>query len=99
MGTQHSESTRGKTLGIVLIVIVGLLNFHLPHFLLESATPAGDTAYLELVFVANLLCATTAAVAIWRNRRPWAARGVDKIGVAKEALARRVSGRRGRIAR
>jgi len=40
MGTQDSVSTRAKTLGIVLIVIVGLLNFHLPHFLLERVTAA-----------------------------------------------------------
>ena len=69
MGAQDSVSTRAKTLGIVLIVIVGLLNFHLPLFLLERPTSAGDEAYLEFVFLANLLGAVIAAVAIWRNRR------------------------------
>jgi hypothetical protein len=69
MDTQDSVSTRAKTLGIVLIVLVGLLNFHLPHFLLERAMAVGDEAYLEFVFLANLLGAGIAAVAIWRNRR------------------------------
>src|SRR5436309_1202503 len=69
MGTEDSVSTTTKTLGIVLIVIVGLLNFHLPHFLLERPTSAGDEAYLEFVFLANLLGAVIAALAIWRNRR------------------------------
>jgi hypothetical protein len=69
MGTQHSVSTTAKALGIVLIVVVGLLNFHLPHFLLERAPSDGDAAYLELVFLANLLDAVIAGVAIWRNRR------------------------------
>jgi hypothetical protein len=46
-----------------------LLNFHLPHFLLERASPGGDAAYLEAAFLANLVGALTAAVAIWGNRR------------------------------
>jgi hypothetical protein len=70
MGTQDSVSTRAKTLGIVLIVTVGLLNFHLPHFLLERAGSAGEAANsLELVFLANLLGAAIAAAAIWGHRR------------------------------
>jgi len=69
MTTPESASTRAKTLGIVLIVIVGLLNFHLPHFLLERAMAAGNETNLELVFLANLLGAAIAAVAIWRNQR------------------------------
>ena len=53
----------------MLILIVGLLNFHLPHFVLERPSAAGDTpTSLELVFVANLLGALVAAGAIWRNR-------------------------------
>jgi hypothetical protein len=71
LAIRHSASTRTKTLGIVLIVLVGLLNFHLPHFLFERAAFAGDsTADIELVFLANLLGAVIAGVAIWRNR-PW----------------------------
>jgi hypothetical protein len=71
MGTSRSVSNRAKTLGMVLIVIVGLLNFHVPHFLIEPATAAGNGSFLlELVFLANLLGAVTAAVGIYRNR-PW----------------------------
>jgi hypothetical protein len=44
MGTHDSVSTTAKTLGIIMIVIVGLLDFHLPHFLLEHATSAGEAA-------------------------------------------------------
>jgi len=63
------RSTRARPLGVALIVIVGLLNFHVPHFLLERAASPGDTSTgLELVFVANLLCALVAAAAIWRHR-------------------------------
>ncbi len=82
MGTQDSVSTRAKTLGIVLIVIVGLLNFHLPHFLLERPTSAGDEAYFEFVFLANLLGAVIAAVAIWRNRRLGWLLGVLVVGLS-----------------
>ncbi len=60
-GYPRPVSTRGKALGIALIVIVGLLNFHLPHFLLERSPAAGDTGYLEVVFLANLLGAVIAA--------------------------------------
>jgi hypothetical protein len=52
MATQGSVSTRAKTLGVVLIVTIGLLNFHLPHVLLERATSGGAEACLELVFLA-----------------------------------------------
>jgi len=82
MGTGHSVSTTAKTLGIVLIVIVGLLNFHVPHFLLERPTSDGDAAYLEWVFLANLLGAVIAAVAIWRNRRWGWLLGVLVVGLS-----------------
>jgi hypothetical protein len=60
-----------KAAGIVLIVVVGLLNFHIPHFLIQS--PASDFAsvLLELVFVINVIAAAVAAVGIYRNGR-WA---------------------------
>src|SRR5579859_4076606 len=70
MGTVRTVSNRAKTLGIVLIVIVGLLNFHVPHFLIEPAASVGDRNYLlELVFLSNLLGAIAAAVGICRNGR------------------------------
>jgi hypothetical protein len=56
MATLRTISNRAKALGIVLIVIVGFLNFHVPHFLIEPATSVGDGSYLlELVFLTNLL--------------------------------------------
>ena len=82
MGSKDSVPTRAKTLGIVLIVIVGLLNFHLPHFLLERLTSAGDEAYLEFLFLANLLGAVIAAVAIWRNRRWGWLLGIFVVGLS-----------------
>ena len=70
MAGQSGRSTRVKSLGGVLIVIVGLLNFHVPHFVLERTASAGDTStVLELVFVANLLGALIAAAGIWIDRR------------------------------
>lgn len=61
---------RAKWPGIVLIVLVGLLNFHVPHFLLESHSSTGSAStLLELVLFANVLGAVVAAFGIWRNRR------------------------------
>jgi len=82
MATQDSISTTAKALGVVLIVVVGLLNFHLPHFLLERATSAGDAVYLEFVFLANLLGAVIATVAIWRNLRWGWLLGVMVVGLS-----------------
>ncbi len=63
-------SRRVKILGIVLIIFVGLLNFHIPHFLFESTTEFSSATYLlELVFLANLLGAVVAAVGILRDQR------------------------------
>jgi hypothetical protein len=70
MGTLRTVSNRAKALGIVLIVIVGLFNFHVPHFLIEPATSVGDKSYLlELVFLTNLLGGLAAAAGIYRNGR------------------------------
>lgn len=82
MDTPGSPSTRSKAFGSVLIVMVGLLNFHLPHFVLERAPSVGDEANLELVFVANVLGAVIAAVAIWRNRRWGWLLGVCIVGLS-----------------
>jgi len=81
-GYSRPVSTRRKALGIALIVIVGLLNFHLPHFLLERSPAAGDTGYLEAVFLANLLGAVIAALAMWRNRRWGWLLGVMVVGLS-----------------
>jgi hypothetical protein len=62
--------------------MVGLLNFHLPHFLLERVPTAGDAAYLEWVYLANLLGAVIAAVAVWRNRRWGWVLGVLVVGLS-----------------
>lgn len=65
-------STRVKALGIVLIVIVGLLSFHIPHFLLEPAsTRSASSDLLELVLLSNVIGALVAAVGIIRDQR-WA---------------------------
>src|SRR6266568_853930 len=71
MGTLTTVSKRAKGTGIVLIVMVGLLNFHVPHFLLESPKYFGSaSSLLELVLLATLLGAVVAAVGIYRNM-PW----------------------------
>jgi hypothetical protein len=82
MSTEGSAATRTKGVGIVLIVVVGLLNFHVPHFLLECAATAGNETTLEWVFLANLLGAVVAAVAIWRNRRWGWLLGVCIVGLS-----------------
>ncbi len=70
MSTSKTVSAPVKTLGIVLIVLIGLLNFHIPHFLLEPVKYSGNASYLlELIFLVNLLGALAAAVGISRNLR------------------------------
>jgi uncharacterized membrane protein YhdT len=62
-------STPIKTLGATLIMIVGLLNFHIPHFVLERSPDSGAGAsWLELVFLGVVLGAVVAAVGIWRAK-------------------------------
>ncbi len=61
-----------KVAAIVLIVFTGLLNFHVPHFVLESTTRFDQaTSALEMIFLANLLGALVAAIGIYGNLR-WA---------------------------
>lgn len=61
-------SRRVRATAGVLIALVGLLNFHLPHFLLEPArAPSAASGPLEFVFLANLLGAVIAAAAISRD--------------------------------
>lgn len=70
MGTRATVSKRVIWAGIVLVVLTGLLNFHIPHFLIETPKDSGSSAYLlELVVLANLLGALVAAVGIYRNVR------------------------------
>ena len=83
MSTVRTVSKRAKTLGIVLIVLVGLLNFHLPHFLLETTTSFNEATYLlEFVFLVNLLGAVAAAVGIYRNLRWGWLLGIIIVGVS-----------------
>ena len=66
----RATSGRAKTLSLVLIVSIGLLNFHIPHFLIEQPTSVIDgSAALELVFVGNLVGALVAAVGIYLEKR------------------------------
>jgi hypothetical protein len=70
VGERVTASKRVTWAGIVLITLTGLLNFHVPHFLVESPRVAGPgSSLLELVFLANLLGALAAAVGIARHRR------------------------------
>lgn len=65
-----SISKSFKTWGIVLIAIVGLLNFHIPHFLIESTTVFNSRAYiLEFVLLLNVLGALISAFGIYYNKR------------------------------
>jgi hypothetical protein len=55
---------------MVLIVILGVLNFHPPHFLLEAGRSGGDvgTYALETALAAKLLAAVVAAAGIHRDQ-------------------------------
>ena len=72
-----------RTLGAVLILVVGLLNFHLPHFLLESARPSNSASVLlELALLANVLGAVVAAAGIAANVRWGWLLGILIVGVS-----------------
>jgi hypothetical protein len=63
-------TARINMLGAALIMIVGLLNFHIPHFLLErSAASDAGASWLELAFLGVVLGAIVAAIGIWRASR------------------------------
>jgi hypothetical protein len=72
-----------RTLGAVLILVVGLLNFHLPHFLLEAARPSDSgSVLLELALLANVLGAVVAAAGIAANVRWGWLLGILIVGVS-----------------
>ena len=59
----QSQST--KWIGIVLIVVTGLLNFHIPHFLIEPNQRSDASRLIELVYLVNLFGAIAAAIGIY----------------------------------
>jgi hypothetical protein len=70
MDAPKSVANRFKTLGMLLVVVVSLLDFHIPHFFLESRSNFGVAEYLlELVLLANVIASIIAAVGIYRSRR------------------------------
>lgn len=74
---------RARAFGIVLIVLVGLLNFHIPHFLFQSRGGAGYASYvLELALLANVLGALVSAIGIYRNVRWGWLLGLLVVGVS-----------------
>jgi hypothetical protein len=63
-------SSPAKAGGVALIVIVGLLNFHIPHFLIEPTARDSSASYvLELGLLGNVLGAAIAALGIYRDLR------------------------------
>jgi hypothetical protein len=59
-----------RVAGIVLIVLVGLLNFHVPHFFLEATTRLDAAALgLALGLSVTVVGALTAAIGIGRSER------------------------------
>jgi len=69
--------------GVVLVVLVALLNFHIPHFFIEAGkTSAAGSGLLEVAYAINLLGAVVAAGGIVVNARwGWL------LGVAVAALS------------
>ncbi len=62
------SSKTAKVAGMVLILFVGLLNFHIPHFLIEPRKDAGLAGtILELFLLAIVVGAVIAAIGIYTN--------------------------------
>ena len=54
--------------GATLVVLVGPLTFHIPHFVIESGTTAvAGSGLVETVYTIDLACALVAAVGIAVN--------------------------------
>lgn len=59
-----------RTWGAALIIIIGLLNFHVPHFLFQAPGAGGRAGYvLEAGLLLIVVAAALAAVGIARERR------------------------------
>jgi hypothetical protein len=70
MERRPAASVLPRVLGVVLVVLVGLLNFHIPHFFIESAkTSVAGSGLLEVIYAVNLLGALVAAAGIATNAR------------------------------
>jgi len=55
--------------GVALIIVISLLNFHIPHFLTQSPAPTSYGGYvLEVLLMVNVLGAVVAAAGIYRAR-------------------------------
>jgi peptidoglycan/LPS O-acetylase OafA/YrhL len=65
----HTASTPVRRTGIVLVVGIGILQLHPPHYLTEHPGIGGYAAYPGPLLVATALAAVSAAMAIHRNRR------------------------------
>jgi hypothetical protein len=57
--------------GVSLIIVVGLLQLHLPHYLAETSTPAAYARYPGPILVSVMIGSAAAAAGILRDRR-WA---------------------------
>lgn len=55
--------------GIGLVLVLGLLGLHPPHYFAETATPADYARYPGPVLVAVMIVAVLAAAGIGRDRR------------------------------
>ncbi|TCO59251.1 hypothetical protein [Actinocrispum wychmicini] len=58
-----------RCVGIGLIIVVGLLGLHLPHYLVETASFTMYAAYPAVILVVAMMGSLAAAVNIARNRR------------------------------
>jgi hypothetical protein len=66
----RTASRRAPSLGSLLIVIIGVLNCHPPHFLIESGGHSStSTLLLEAALLVTLLAAVVAAIGIHCNLR------------------------------
>jgi hypothetical protein len=54
-----------RIIAIILILITGLLNFHIPHFLTESNHLTGVSNAIEVTYLINLLAVLAAAVGLY----------------------------------
>lgn len=82
MSTLPTTTRCARWAGMALIIMVGLLQLHLAHYLAETASPSHYATYPGPILVATMIGAVLAAAAVGRHRRSGWILGISVAGVS-----------------